>query len=157
MGVRRKGRQVALQALYQLGVTNEASEQGLSAFWESFECSTPAKEFACGLVHGVQQRRDEIDALIAGAAEHWRVERLSRVDLNVIRIAIYEMTAAPELPVEIALNEAIELARKFGTEDSATFVNGVLDQVATQLGVKSSRRLKEVDCKQFAVDSPPRR
>ncbi len=136
MGARRKGRELALQVLYQLEITRETSEQALHAFAESFESNPRAREFAWGLVHGVVERRDEIDAVIAGAAEHWRLERLSRIDVNVIRIATYEMTAAPELPVEIVLNEAIEVARKYGSADSATFVNGVLDQVATRLALR---------------------
>ena len=75
-------------------------------------------------------------AVIAEASEHWRLERLSRVDANVIRIAVYEMTTPPNLPIQIAINEAIEVARKFGTAESAAFVNGVLDQVAHRLGLK---------------------
>ena len=94
------------------------------------------------LVRGVMRRRDEIDRLVADACEHWRIERLSRIDLNIIRVAVHEMTDAPALPVEIAINEAIEIARRFGTVESATFVNGVLDQVAAQLGLKRDRDAK---------------
>ena len=136
---RRKGRELALQALYQLEITSESAEQSLRAFWNSFESTKAAREFALELVRGVLARREEIDALIAGASEHWRIERLSRIDLNVIRIAVYELTSPPALPVEIALNEAIEIARRFGTEESAAFVNGVLDQVASRLGLKAPR------------------
>jgi N utilization substance protein B len=74
--------------------------------------------------------------LVGETAENWRLERLSRVDLNVIRIAVYELTTEPPVPVEVAINEAIEVARRFGTEQSAGFVNGVLDQVAVRLGRK---------------------
>jgi N utilization substance protein B len=88
-------------------------------------------------VRGVLSQRETIDSSIAAASEHWRMERLSRVDANVIRIAVYEMTTPPGLPIEIAINEAIEVARKFGTAESAGFVNGVLDQVAARLGLKS--------------------
>lgn len=139
MSARRKGRELALQVLYQLEMTSEASEQGMAAFAESFETTPRAQEFAWELVRGVLERRNEIDASIAEASEHWRFERLSRVDANVIRIAVFEMTQPPRLPLEIAINEAIEVARKYGTAESANFVNGVLDQVAKRLGLKAGQ------------------
>lgn len=137
MGSRRKGRELALQALYQLDITNEFAEGDLGALWEGFESGPRARSFAAGLVRGVLGRRDEIDQLVGEVSEHWRMERLSRVDLNVIRIAVYELTSEPPVPVEIVINEAIEVARRFGTEQSAGFVNGVLDQVAARLGLKA--------------------
>ena len=137
MGLRRKSRELALQALYQMEITAAHPEQALDSLRESFEASRAAVDFARTLVRGVVARRDEIDELIAAAAEHWRFERLSRIDVNVIRIAVHEMTDEPRLPVEIAINEAIEVARRYGTLESPTFVNGVLDQVAGRLGLKS--------------------
>lgn len=139
MGLRRKGRELALQALYQVEITGDTSEQTFFALWKAFEASPPTQAFALSLVRGVLDRRETLDGIIAAAAEHWRLERLSRIDVNVIRIAIHEMTATPPVPVEIAINEAIEIARRFGTIDSATFVNGVLDQVAKQLDLKRGR------------------
>jgi N utilization substance protein B len=139
MGIRRKGRELALQALYQVEITGDASEQAFFALWKAFEANPPTQAFALSLVRGVLERRAVIDEIIAEAAEHWRIERLSRIDINVIRIAIHEMTATPPLPVEIAINEAIEIARRFGTIESATFVNGVLDQVAQGLNLKRGR------------------
>jgi len=133
MGGRRKGRELALQALYQLEITSETSEEALAPLWEHSDAAAPAKAFARDLVRGVLARRADIDRQIADASEHWRVERLSRVDLTVIRIAIHELTASPPLPVEIAVNEAVELARRFGTAESAAFVNGLLDEVAGRL------------------------
>ena len=88
--------------------------------------------------HAHFARREEIDQCIAAASQHWRIERLSRIDANVIRIAVYEMTEPPGLPLEIAINEAIEVARKFGTSESAAFVNGVLDEVGKRLGLKNA-------------------
>jgi len=136
MGSRRKGRELALQALYQAEITGDASDMVLRRLWQSFEATPAAQELALTLVRGVLERKEEIDQLIAKAAEHWRLERLSRIDVNVIRIAVFEMTAKPALPVEIAIDEAIEVARRFGTVESANFVNGVLDQVAAGLGLK---------------------
>jgi N utilization substance protein B len=136
MSSRRKGRELALQALYQLEINGDVSERALGAFWESFESTVEGKELAVRLIHGVLDHKQEIDDLIKEACDNWRLERLSRVDVNVIRIAVYELTAPPILPVEIALNEAIEVARRFGTEESASFVNGVLDQIARRLEQK---------------------
>lgn len=136
MGLRRKSRELALQALYQMEITTADPEQVLHGLRESFEASPAAVDFARTLVRGVVARRDEIDKLIAEAAEHWRIERLSRIDVNVIRIAVHEMTDEPALPLEIAINEAIEVARRYGTMESSMFVNGVLDQVAGRLGLK---------------------
>lgn len=139
---RRKGRETALQALYQLDITNEGAEASLAAFTESFESTPNAEEFTLVLVRGVARRRVEIDEIITATTENWRFERLSRVDLNVLRIAVYELTTPPELPPEIAINEAVEIARRFGTAESAAFVNGVLDQVATRLGLKTRAEAK---------------
>ena len=138
MSVRRKGRELALQVLYQGDMSGESPEQVLRSFAQSFDHSPKAREFGESLVRGVLSQRETIDSSIAAASEHWRMERLSRVDANVIRIAVYEMTTPPGLPIEIAINEAIEVARKFGTAESAGFVNGVLDQVAARLGLKAS-------------------
>jgi N utilization substance protein B len=133
MGMRRKGRQLAVQALYQIDLGEAAT---LPWLWEQSSAGPRAKEFGQELVTGVTANLETIDDLIREAAEHWRLDRLSRVDLNVLRLAAYELKYRPETPMAVVLDEAIELARYFGTSDSARFVNGVLDQVATGLGVK---------------------
>jgi N utilization substance protein B len=133
MASRTKGRELALQALYQLDITEENVDGALRSFGESFDVSSGARDFAWTLVHGVLERRSEIDALIADVVENWRFERLSQIDLNAIRIAVLEMTNEPPLPPEIAIDEAIELSRKFGTAESSRFVNGVLDQIAKRI------------------------
>ena len=89
--------------------------------------------FARELVEGVRTHRERIDALIAASAEHWRLPRLSRVDLSVLRLATFELLGRPEIPHSVTLNEAVEIARRFGSEESAGFVNGVLDHIARQL------------------------
>lgn len=138
MSVRRKGRELALQVLYQLEMSGQSSEQGLHAFSESFETSPPVREFAWSLVRGVRDRRAELDEIIAPVSEHWRLDRLAQIDAMVIRIAVHEMTRG--LPREIAINEAVEVARKFGTTESAAFVNGVLDAVAERLGLARGQK-----------------
>ncbi len=136
MGARRRGRELALQALYQIEVSGD-SAGALRAFLEHAEASDRAKEFAAALVAGAREQQERIDQLIADASEHWRFERLSRVDLNVLRIATYELVTRGA-PTSVILDEAIEIARRFGSEESATFVNGILDQIAERLGVKDA-------------------
>lgn len=134
MSLRRKGREVALQVLYQLDMSGESSEQGLHAFADSFDVSPKAREFAWNLVRGVRDTRAEIDARVAEVSENWKVERLAQIDATVIRIAVFEMVQG--LPREIAIDEAVEVARRYGTGESAAFVNGVLDAIANRLGLE---------------------
>jgi len=133
MGARTKAREVALQVLYQLDITDDVAEIALQKFQGSFDCGPSARDYAWSLVRGVLEKSADIDARITAVAENWRFERLSRVDLSAIRIAVYEMMADPPLPPEIAIDEAIELSRKFGTAESSRFVNGILDQIAKRL------------------------
>jgi N utilization substance protein B len=143
MGGRRIARELALQALYKLDMQGEAAAgDKLGLFWEQFvpegmERGGESERFARDLVTGVETHRARIDELVAAAAEHWRLPRLSRVDLNVLRLATFELLERPEIPAAVAINEAIEIARRYGSEDSAAFVNGVLDHIAGVLGVRS--------------------
>jgi N utilization substance protein B len=131
MGTRRAARELALQALYQLDVTGEEeADAGLALFWSHFEQPPEVQRFARELVEGVRAERARIDRLIAASAEHWRLPRLSRVDLAVLRLATFELLSRPDIPTAVTLDEAVELARRFGGEDSAAFVNGVLDHIA---------------------------
>lgn len=143
MGLRRKGRELALQALYQQELTSDVSDQALRMFWQHFDAADAVKDFALGLVHGVAEHRSAIDALIEKVSANWRLERLSKVDLNVLRIAAFELLVTPAVPPSVVINEAIEIARRFGTQESTAFVNGVLDQIATELGVKVTGKQPE--------------
>jgi N utilization substance protein B len=126
---------MALQALYRVEITGDESPEGLELLWENFQAPPEARRFAVELVQGVVAERERIDQLIAEAAEHWSLSRIARVDLNVMRIAIYEMLARVN-PPGIAIDEAIEIARRYGGEESAQFVNGILDHVAGVLGLR---------------------
>jgi N utilization substance protein B len=137
MGVRRRGRELALQALYQVEFCGDDPGRTVAAFWERCDASADARDFGAVLVGGVLAERRRIDELIGGASEHWRLGRLSTVDLNVLRVGTYELLCSPDVPPSVVIDEAIEIAKRFGTDDSGTFVNGVLDQVATALGVKA--------------------
>jgi N utilization substance protein B len=137
MGARREARELALQALYQFDLLggDESGTKSLAMFWEHFdpEAEDEVLAFARELVEGVREHRERIDALIAESAEHWRLPRLSRVDLSVLRLATFELFGRPEIPASVTLNEAVEIARRFGSEESPAFVNGVLDHIARQL------------------------
>ena len=143
MGERRRGRELALQALYQREIAGEQSLPALEAFVRHFHAGEEANAFAISLVRGAIERGPEIDALIAEASQNWRFERLSKIDLNVLRLATYELLATPGVPVSVVINEAIEIARRFGTEESATFVNGVLDAIAERTDAKARERILE--------------
>src|SRR5262245_20583238 len=113
----------------------------LELFWEhllpeSVSSEGESARFARELVEGVRAHRTRIDELIAAAAEHWRLPRLSRVDAGILRLGTFELLGCPETPASVTINEAIEIARRFGGEDSPAFVNGVLDHIAGELGVK---------------------
>jgi N utilization substance protein B len=143
MGKRRKAREIALQTLYLQESQSLSAAQANRAYYENFNSGTEGddgevreiadaevKSFAEGLFFGVNDKRDRIDQVISDAALNWRVDRMTRVDRNVLRIAVYELLFEPDIPTRASINEAIELAKRFGTQESAPFVNGILDKVA---------------------------
>ena len=144
MGARREARELALQALYQLDMSGDDDPaRSLSLFWLHFRGRDDAQQFARELVDGVCASRERLDALIRDCAEHWRLPRLSRVDLNLLRLATFELLERAEIPTSVSINEAVDIARRFGGEDSAAFVNGVLDAIATAVGAKEKEKEKE--------------
>jgi N utilization substance protein B len=133
---RRKGRELALQALYQIEITGDSSGHAVDQFLSHFEGSATAKAFARQLVSGVVSQRVEIDDRIDKSTENWKLTRLAKVDLVLLRMATFELVFCPDIPPNVSLDEAIEIAKRFGTGDSPAFINGVLDQVARASGVK---------------------
>ncbi len=134
MGARRKGREIALQVLYQMDAADVSASQGLSLFFGHLSGSAEGEEFATALVKGFDEERAKIDDIIRGVSHHWRLERMARVDRNILRLATYELLRMSDVPRRVTLNEAVELAKRFGSEGSAGFVNGVLDRIASDLG-----------------------
>lgn len=134
-GFRTLARERALQALYQVDLASADPIDALSHAWKSEEDAPDAAtlEFSEKLVRGVVGERGEIDQLIERHSHHWRVERMSKVDRNVLRLAVWELLHEQETPRRVVLNEAIELAKRFGTEESGAFINGLLDKVASTL------------------------
>ncbi len=137
MTSRRQAREFALQILYQLDLTGADPRQALALFWRNFEPEVDTREFTTELVEGAWRERERIDHLIAAAAEHWRLGRLPKVDLNLLRLAVYELLAYPHISPRVTINEAIEIARRYCSDDAPLFVNGVLDRIATLIGKKA--------------------
>ncbi len=134
MGSRRKGREAALQMLYQVDASGVSAEQAMRTYWATLAAADEGTEFANELVRGWAEARDAIDELIRSVSQHWRLERMSRVDRNILRLGTYELLKLVDVPRRVTLNEAVELAKRFGSEGSAGFVNGVLDRIASDLG-----------------------
>lgn len=137
MGSRRKGREAALRILYFMDVAGVSAQQAIKHYWGHLaDVDEPAeqREFADELVSAYADHQDEVDGLIRSSSHHWRLERMPIVDRNVLRVAIVELQHMSNIPKRVTLNEAVELAKRFGSEGSGAFVNGVLDRIATELG-----------------------
>lgn len=134
MGTRRKGREAALQMLYQMDVSGASAEQAITLFWEHLGGTRDGEEFANALVSGFGRDAVRIDETIRQVSQHWRLERMARVDRNILRLGTYEILAMADVPRRVTINEAVELAKRFGNEASAGFVNGVLDKIASEAG-----------------------
>ncbi len=136
MSDRRRSRQLALQVLYQMEHgAEEDPEQSFALFAENFKAPPRLRQYARFLVLGVHRCRDQIDQRLGRASRSWRVERMSRVDRNILRLACFEMFFSSQpVPPKVVINEAVELAKRFGSEDSPAFVNGVLDSLLNQPG-----------------------
>jgi len=132
-GKRTKARERALQALYQIDVAAAEIDEALARFWRSFEpAERDVQELAEQLVRGVHRERRNLDERIEAASTNWRVDRMARVDRNALRLAVFELVHG-DAPVKVIINEAIELGKKYGSESSGAFVNGVLDKIAGAL------------------------
>jgi len=127
MGVRRRGRELALQILYQHELVGGSLERIFASFDDLAQAPEVARTFATSLAAGVVQRRGEIDAALEEQADNWRLERMAVVDRNVLRLAMYELLFELETPPAVVIDEAIEIAKRFGSERSGQFINGVLD------------------------------
>ena len=148
MGTRRRAREFALQILYQLDVQDQLSDdQAIGMFWRNFAATVEAEgalpadlgeiqPFAEKLVRGVREHLVDLDAQIQGASKNWRLERMARVDRNLLRLALYELKHVDDVPAKVAINEAIEIAKRYGTNESSAFVNGILDRCREELGKK---------------------
>lgn len=133
MGVRRVARECALQMLYQLDVGKQAPDQIVASFWQMDEHPAPVRDFADRLFRGTVARLKEIDVLIQNHAKNWRLRRMAAVDRNILRLAVFEFLSDCRTPGTVVINEALEIAKKFSTQDSAQFVNGILDSIKNDI------------------------
>ena len=133
MGNRRKARECALQVLFQVDFLQQEPHTILPLFWQSHPAKEDVRAFTERVVEGVWRNRAEIDALIESHSTNWRLDRMPAVDRNILRLATYELLFEREIASSVTLNEAIEIAKRFGTEESGAFVNGVLDPIARDL------------------------
>jgi len=132
---RRKAREHALQILFQLDIRKEKpSAAVLRHFWAEYQPDDEVKAFAEEIIKGTYKHLAEINKLIHTCAKNWSLDRMSIVDRNVLRMAVYEILYRMDIPTSVTINEAIEIAKRYGTDESGSFVNGILDSVARVTG-----------------------
>lgn len=138
MGLRRKSREIALQFLFAHDFgehlsTADAVQGELASFLDSFTINQKALPYARELISGIVEKMQSLDTLLAGHSHNWRLERMSSVDRNILRMAVYEMLYVGDVPGQVAINEALEVAKRFSLPDSVAFINGILDAVQIDL------------------------
>jgi len=136
-GTRRAGRAYALQLLYARDNDAQTDVAGAAGAWADafdLDVDSDALVFARELAAAAAEHSEQVDKLIATASKNWRIDRMSRVDRNILRLGACELVAFRDVPVKVVINEAVELAKRFGTAESSAFVNGVLDRIAGACG-----------------------
>jgi N utilization substance protein B len=133
VGKRTRSREIALQVLYQVEMSGGDADEAVDLFWRHFNPSPELQEFSRRIVAGVRAHRNKIDAIIESFSEHWRLDRITIVDRSILRLAIFELLMCPDIPTKVVINEAVELGKRFGSDQSGSFVNGMLDSIARQL------------------------
>jgi transcription antitermination protein NusB len=136
MGNRRKSRELAMQALFYMDMNQNDSSELLERFCLNFAVSKKARPFFLKLVKGVIQAKPEIDSKIETFSDNWKINRMSCVDRNIMRIAVFELLYCKDIPSKVSINEAIDIGKKFGTDESGAFINGILDSIHIALKKK---------------------
>lgn len=163
MGARTSGREAALQMLFALESSGDGVERVINLYWRQFDGHPEAREYAETCVRGVAEKLSEVDEKLRQASINWRIERMTRVDRNTLRLGAWELLQRRDVPRPVIIDEAVELAKRFGSEDSPSFVNGVLDRVAEMAGRSDRSRLAASDrwsctsCRLSSGDSTRRR
>ncbi len=142
MGKRREGREAAVQFLFAHELHSEHTLEEQDAFWGIHNAKTSVRAYAETLIRGVLAHLTEIDEVIEPIVQNFRIERLANVDRNILRLAVYELQHVPEVPAPVIINEAIEIAKNLGGNESGSFVNGVLHKIGQQIRPRGSRREK---------------
>ena len=136
MGTRRQAREIAMQALFYMDMRNDVSVEMLEYFCGNFCPPKKIQPFFLKMVNGVLGVKGELDALIERFSENWDINRMSGVDRNVMRIAAFELIYCDDIPPKVSINEAVDVGKKFGTEESGAFINGILDSIRGELEKK---------------------
>jgi transcription antitermination protein NusB len=134
VGARTSGREAALQMIFAMDATGEDAESVIRKYWRSFEAHPETRAYAEQCARGTYLALESIDKRIREASLNWRLERMTPVDRNILRLGTYELMTETAVPRAVVLDEAVELAKLFGSEESSSFVNGVLDRVADLSG-----------------------
>jgi N utilization substance protein B len=142
MGHRRKAREYALQGLYMFEISRIPVEDIAALRWVERDIPPDIREFAITLIQGTIECVDEIDSLIKKHSKHWNLERLGIVDKSILRLSIYAMLHLPEIPVNVTINEGIELGKIYGGENSGQFINGILDAIKKSCSIINSQEEK---------------
>ena len=129
MGARRKARELALQMLFQQDMSGNQPDQIIDTFEELQKAKPNTREFATKIFRGTSENLAEIDDMIQNQAENWRLSRMAAVDRNIIRMSVYEFLHETDTPKLVVIDEAIEIAKKYGTQKSSQFINGILDGI----------------------------
>jgi transcription antitermination factor NusB len=133
MGMRRRARELAIKVLFHMEFTPGDPDEVFHLICENFGPSESIRSFSRELVNGVCDRKGELDMLIRRASKHWRLERMSRVDRSILRLGAFEILVMRDIPPKVSIDEAVELGKKYGTEDSGAFINGILDNIYNNL------------------------
>ena len=133
MGTRRQARELAMQALFYMDMQNDLSLQTLDCFCDNFRPPKKTQPFFLTLVKGVLETRHQVDEIIERFSENWNIRRMSCVDRNVMRVAVYELAYCDDIPPKVTINEAVDIGKKFGTEESGAFINGIMDSIREAL------------------------
>jgi N utilization substance protein B len=134
MGERRTSRECALQLLFQMDISGEDVETAIPKFWQLKEdFNEQVREFCDSLARGYYENRELIDRIVSENADNWRLDRMAVVDRNIMRIAIYEFLFRDDIPEKVSINEAIEIAKRYGGPESTQFINGILDAVKNKI------------------------
>jgi len=139
MGLRRLSREYALQILYAVDVCKLESEDAQKSFWKDRKSGKKVLEFATTLVEGTLKNLPQIDSLIVKYARNWDIHRMASIDRNILRQATFEILCLLDIPINVIINEAVELAKKYSTEESGKFVNGILDKIREARSVKDAK------------------
>ena len=137
MGLRRLSREYALQILYAVDVCKLKAEEAQQSFWDGHKSGRKVLEFATTLVEGTLKNLPQIDSLIVKYARNWDIHRMASIDRNILRQATFEILYLLDIPINVIINEAVELAKKYSTEESGKFVNGILDKIREARSAKS--------------------